>query len=82
MVSYTYKLKGENDPYEKLAALCLPLLLSLSLSAPAALCAGEESPSSPVQEEPDAPVSPEDPDEPIRPLSDGGEVPTGGVVTL
>ena len=61
---------------KKFIALCLSLLLSLSLSAPVALCAG--------QEDPVTPVIPEnlDPDEPIRPLNDDGEVPAGGVAVF
>ena len=58
---------------KKFTALLLSLLLSLSLSAPAALCAGEEEPLPPVQEEPVIPVEPEEPEEPgapIRPLND------------
>lgn len=69
---------------KKFAALFLSLLLSLSLAAPAALCAGEEDPLPPVQEEPVIPVAPEDPEEPgggIRPLNDD-EGPGNGVVTL
>ena len=65
-------------------ALCLSLLLSLSLSAPVALCAGPEDPLPPAQEDPVTPVIPEnlDPDEPIRPLNDDGEVPAGGVAVF
>lgn len=68
---------------KKFAALFLSLLLSLSLAAPAALCAGEEEPLPPVQEEPVIPVEPEEPEEPgggIRPMSDDGG-PGDGVVT-
>ena len=62
---------------KKFAALFLSLLLSLSLAAPAALCAGEDEPLPPVQEEPVAPVEPEEPGETIRPMSDD-EVPSWG----
>ena len=69
---------------KKFIALCLSLLLSLSLSAPTALCAGPEDPLPPAQEDPVTPVIPEnlDPDEPIRPLNDDGEVPAGGVAVF
>ena len=69
---------------KKFIALCLSLLLSLSLSAPTALCVGPEDPLPPAQEDPVTPVIPEnlDPDEPIRPLNDDGEVPAGGVAVF
>jgi hypothetical protein len=51
-------------PMKKFTALLLALLLSLSLAAPAALCAGEDEPLPPVREEP------EEPGDPIRPLND------------
>ena len=57
---------------KKFAALFLSLLLSLSLAAPAALCAGEE-PLPTGQEEPITPVDPEEPEEPggaVQPMSD------------
>ena len=49
---------------KKFTALLLALLLSLSLAAPAALCAGENEPLPPVREEPVSPVDPEEPEEP------------------
>ena len=55
-------------PMKKFTALLLALLLSLSLAAPAALCAGENEPLPPVREEP---VDPEEPGEPVRPMNDG-----------
>lgn len=60
---------------KKFTALLLALLLSLSLAAPAALCAGENEPLPPVREEPVTPIDPEEPeepDEPVRPMNDGG----------
>lgn len=60
---------------KKFTALLLALLLSLSLAAPAALCAGENEPLPPIQEEPVTPIDPEEPEEPgepIRPLNDDG----------
>lgn len=69
---------------KKFIALCLSLLLSLSLTAPAALCAGEEEPLPTGQEEPITPVDPEEPEEPggaVRPMNDD-DGPYGGVVTL
>ena len=55
---------------KKFTALLLALLLSLSLAAPAALCAGENEPLPPVREEPVTPIDPEEPGNPIRPLND------------
>jgi len=66
---------------KKFAALFLALLLSLSLAAPSALCAGETEHLSPVQEESIAPVEPEKPDEPLRPMSED-DTPRGDVVTF
>ena len=69
---------------KKFAALFLSLLLSLSLAAPAALCAGEEEPLPTGQEEPITPVDPEEPEEPggaVQPMSDD-EWPDAGVVTF
>lgn len=56
---------------KKFTALLLALLLSLSLAAPAALCAGENEPLPPVREEPVTPIDPEEPGEPVRPMNDG-----------
>ncbi len=58
-------------PMKKFTALLLALLLSLSLAAPAALCAGENEPLPPVREEPVTPIDPEEPGEPVRPMNDG-----------
>ena len=55
---------------KKFTALLLALLLSLSLAAPAALCAGENEPLPPVREEPVTPTDLEEPGNPIRPLND------------
>ena len=63
---------------KKFAALFLSLLLSLSLAAPAALCAGEE-PLPTVLEEPVIPTAPGEPDEPLRPMDD---TPDNDIVTL
>ena len=57
-------------PMKKFTALLLALLLSLSLAAHAALCAGENEPLPPVREEPVTPTDPEEPGNPIRPLND------------
>lgn len=65
---------------KKFAALFLSLLLSLSLAAPAALCAGEE-PLPTGQEEPVIPADPEEPSGGMRPMSDY-EWPGDGVVTV
>ena len=64
---------------KKFAAPFLSLLLSLSLAAPAALCAGEE-PLPTVLEEPVIPTDPEEPGGTVRPMSDC-ELPENGVVT-
>lgn len=66
---------------KKFIALCLSLLLSLSLTAPAALCAGEEEPLPSGQEEPVTPTDPGEPGGAVLPMSDG-EVPDLGIVTL
>ncbi len=66
---------------KKFAALFLSLLLSLSLAAPAALCAGEE-PLPTVLEEPVIPTDPEEPGEPDEPLRPMDDTPDNDIVTL
>ena len=56
MLFYCYQLTERMTLKKKFAALFLALLLSLSLAAPSALCAGETEHLSPVQEESIAPV--------------------------
>ncbi len=66
---------------KKFAALFLSLLLSLSLAAPAALCAGEE-PLPTVLEEPVIPTAPEEPGEPDESLRPMDDTPDNDIVTL
>lgn len=67
---------------KKFAALFLSLLLSLSLTAPAALCAGEEEPLPIGLEEPVIPTDPEEPGEPDEPLRPMDDTPDNDIVTL
>lgn len=56
---------------KKLVTLFLALFLSLSLAAPAALCAEAEEPLPPIQNGDIIPATPETPEElPLQPMND------------